>query len=291
MLYVIGAGPGGVVAPSESVLALRWPPHLGWGPTWPFPGYLESFGVPVLLGLVGIRAAIRSRWEAGLVAAVSLAIGLAIPHAVEFRQNPWDTSKLFVPAMLAAAILGGPVLARYASRSKVRLPLTILILSSTLSPLLFLWVRALGPLGIDPALGPWPAVLIPPPAGGLDRAVGEWLGPAASPGDVVLAASPYVTAYSGVPSFAPRPDIWAWSQSLDPTGRFGSEHDRLWEYLHADELARHRIRWILVGPAERLKLKAVAQRALLDRRRFTLVIELGTGDQQRRLFRVHDRSR
>jgi hypothetical protein len=277
---------GGGVAPGGSIVAWRWPPHLGWGPDWPFPGYLESFGIPLFLGIGGFALALRRRWEVGCVAFVVFLASFAAPHLVEFRQSPPNTAKLFVASTLACALAGGPALAVLAARlrSPRRLLAVTLLLSCT-SPVLFLWVRAWGPLGCDVTLPPIPPMLLPPPAGGVDRSVGEWLAANAAPEDVVLTVSPYLTPHSGVPSFAPQEGVWAWYRALDPSGEHGRNLERLWRNLDPELLARYRIRWVVVGPEEERRMGPEARKALGEGARFERVPEVTTG-RERRVWRV-----
>ncbi|MBI4862735.1 MAG: hypothetical protein HY815_21110 [Candidatus Riflebacteria bacterium] len=288
-LYVLGSGPTRAVAPGGGLLALRWPPHLGWGDDWPFPGYLEAFGIPAALAVPGIWLALRWRWEAGLLLS-AIAIGtFAGPHVVEFRQSPWNTTKLFVPFMLCSSVLAATLLAHVTAamtRPWRRRYLFACLLPACASPLLFLWVRALGPLDVDPAHRPIPRVLLPPPEGGLDRVAGEWLSLHAGRDDVALALGLHVTAFSGVPSFAPPGGTSAWAHSLDPDGRYRRDLALLWRKLPSELVARYRIRWIVVGPAERALLGPEAVRSLADPTRARLRATIGSGAQARRIHEV-----
>lgn len=289
LTLLVGVTGSGMVTVGQSTIGLRWPPRLGWGESRPFPGYLDAFGIPTLLGIAGGAVAVRRGCRGGIVLSVALLAGLAGPHMVELRQNPWDTVKLFVPAALAAGILGGWLLAWFRERRTgacARWTVGLILVTSSVSPGLFLWVRAWGPLGIDENLPPIPLVLLPPPAGGLDRTVGEWISVRASSRDVILTGSPYVTPFSGVPSFAPQEHVWGWYRWLDRDGRYRRDLECLWQTLSCELVDRYGIRWVVIGPTERGRLGSQARRALEESGRFSLVHTVGDGTTRRMVYRT-----
>ena len=278
LLHATG-GPGGVPANGATV-ALRWPPHLGW-PEADFPGYLACFGVPALVALAGAARAARARAEPALLFALAGAGAFVAPHLFVFKQSPWNSAKLLVAAQLSAALLAAPVLAAARPRALVAL----LLCASIASPLLFLWVRLLGPLGIDPALPPIAPMLLPPPAGGLERVAAAWLAARAAPGDVALAVSPHLTAFSGVPSFAPQESVTGWWDATDPDGSARAAHARAWDALDPAELDARAIAWVLWGPSERARAGAQARARLADPRLFRREFAVGEAGAAVELYR------
>ena len=63
-------------------------------------------------------------------------------------------------------------------------------------------------------------------------------------------------------------------------------HRRMLAALEPVELQRERIHWVAVGPAERALLGEKARKALTDPGRFELEVIVGTGGEERRLYRV-----